>query len=245
MYTCEKGTGIWMKLDHVVYFTKQSPAQIVTHKRQEGLPVVEGGRHERWGTWNALLYTSNAYVEWLSVEHALSAAEANHPLIELLLYDLQTMEEGWGTVCLAVKQIEKLQQTFEKKGYVTSGVLHASRRTKSGLVRKWKMLFIEQQVSEQLPYPFFIEWDEPDEKRYEALRQEGAITKQNDEWRMTACYFGVSHPEKVAAEWAQLLDVKQKSALQLSLSNGVQFVFHSVADGKERLMDVGLQHSSY
>lgn len=234
-----------MKLDHVVYFMNQTPAQLAAQKKREGLPVIEGGRHEHWGTWNALLYTSNAYVEWLSVEHPTIAEEAKHPLTELLLYDLQTMEEGWGTICLAVEQIEMLQQALEHKGYATSGVLPASRRTASGKVRKWKMLFIEQAVSEQLPYPFFIEWEESDGQRCAALQQEGAITALHQEWHIASCTFQVRHPEKVVAEWADLVDAQTLSPQELLLSNGVRLMFHPSEEGKERMVDVVLEHSSY
>ena len=57
-----------MKLDHVVYFTNKAPAKIVAEQQASGRHAVVGGRHEQWGTHNALLYTKNAYIEWLSVE---------------------------------------------------------------------------------------------------------------------------------------------------------------------------------
>ena len=54
-----------------------------------GRHAVVGGRHEKWGTHNALLYTKNAYIEWLSVEKMEIAEQADHPLTKLLLHDLE------------------------------------------------------------------------------------------------------------------------------------------------------------
>ena len=55
-----------MKLDHVVYFTGKELNRIVEEQRSQGRHAVIGGRHEQWGTHNALLYVKNAYVEWLA-----------------------------------------------------------------------------------------------------------------------------------------------------------------------------------
>ena len=163
-----------MKLDHVVYFTNIAPKEIVAEQQASGNHAVVGGRHEKWGTHNALLYTKNAYIEWLSVEKREVAQQVEHPLTKLLLYDLQ-QGAGWGTICLSVDGIEKFKEEVENKGFRTSGVLDAERRTADGQLRKWKMLFVDQPVSNELPYPFFIEWEDPEETRFAKLREEGTI----------------------------------------------------------------------
>ena len=43
-----------MKLDHVVYFTGKELNLIVEEQRSRGRHAVIGGRHEQWGTHNAL-----------------------------------------------------------------------------------------------------------------------------------------------------------------------------------------------
>ena len=114
-----------MKLDHVVYFTGKELNRIVEEQRSQGRHAVIGGRHEQWGTHNALLYVKNAYVEWLAIEHQAIAEEANHPLTNLLLHDLRE-GEGWGTICLSVDGIERFKEDIENKGFQTSGVLDAN-----------------------------------------------------------------------------------------------------------------------
>ena len=225
-----------MKLDHVVYFTNKEPAQIVVEQQASGRHAVVGGRHEKWGTHNALLYTKNAYIEWLSVEKMEIAQQVDHPLTKLLLHDLE-QGDGWGTICLSVDDIEKFNEEVENKGFRTSGVLDAERRTADGQLRKWKMLFVDQPVSNELPYPFFIEWEEPEETRFEKLREDGTLTPDNEQLEITECVFSVDDPLSATAEWAILLSQKVGNADDIALPNVVlKFVEHD--GGKDRLMDV-------
>jgi len=225
-----------MKLDHVVYFTNKEPVKIVGEQQTGGRHAVVGGRHEKWGTHNALLYTKNAYIEWLSVEKMEIAQQVDHPLTKLLLHDLE-QGDGWGTVCLSVDGIEKYNEEVENKGFRTSGVLDAERRTADGQLRKWKMLFVNQPVSNELPYPFFIEWEELEETRFAKLREEGTFSLDNEQLEIKECVFSVEDPLRATAEWAILLSQKVGNTDDIVLPNVVlKFVAH---DGdKDRLTDV-------
>ena len=225
-----------MKLDHVVYFTQKEPAQLVEEQQAIGRHAVIGGSHEKWGTYNALLYTQNAYIEWLSVEKEDVAEQANHPLTDLLLHDLK-VSDGWGTICLSVDDIERFNEEVENKGFSTSGVLNAERRTADGQIRKWKMFFVNQPVSNELPYPFFIEWEDTDETRFAKLREVGTFTSDNDQLRITECVFSVNDPLRETAEWAILLSQKVGNANNIVLPN-VLLKFVAQVSGKERLTDV-------
>ena len=229
-----------MKLDHVVYFTQKEPAQLVVEQQAIGRHAVLGGSHEKWGTYNALLYTQNAYIEWLSVEKEDVAEQANHPLTDLLLHDLK-VSDGWGTICLSVEDIERFNEEVENKGFGTSGVLNAERRTADGQIRKWKMLFVNQSVSNELPYPFFIEWEDTDETRFAKLREVGTFTNDNEQLRITECVFSVNDPLRETAEWAILLSQKVGNANNIVLPN-VLLKFVAQASGKERLTDVVIGH---
>ncbi len=52
----------------------KTPVRNGSGTTRSGRHAVVGGRHEKWGTHNALLYTKNAYIEWLSVEKMEIAA---------------------------------------------------------------------------------------------------------------------------------------------------------------------------
>ncbi len=225
-----------MKLDHVVYFTERTPKQVVLEQQEMERHAVVGGRHEKWGTHNALMYVKNAYIEWLAVERKDVAEKANHPLTRLLQHDLED-GEGWGTICLSVESIVQFNEEIENKGFRTSGVIEAERRTADGQLRKWKMLFVDQPDSDELPMPFFIEWEEAEEVRCEKLRQDGTISPDNERLEIKECVFSVDDPLKETAEWAILLSQKVGDADDIVLPNVVlKFVEHE--GGKNRLTDV-------
>jgi hypothetical protein len=225
-----------MKLDHVVYFTSKNPEEIVEEQKNEGKHVVIGGRHEKWGTHNALMYVKNAYVEWLSVERAEFAAQVDHPLTRLLLHDLKE-KDGWGTICLSVPDIVQFNEEITNKGFATSGVIDAERRTAGGELRKWKMLFVEQPISSELPYPFFIEWELPEESRLEQLRAEGALTVENEKLEIQECVFSVEDPLRDTGEWAILLSQKVGDSNDITIGN-VRLRFIQQEGGKDRLQEV-------
>ncbi|WP_010290714.1 VOC family protein [Kurthia massiliensis] len=222
-------------LDHVVYFTKKSPTEIAQEVSVEGIHPVEGGQHLQWGTHNALLYTKNSYIEYLSVEDETVTEQSKHPLMKQLLNDLQ-FREGFGSVCLRSDNLEEQNKYFQKLGYRTSGILDSERKTKSGAVRKWRMLFIDHKIDKKLPYPFFIQWDTSDNERYESLREDGTITPDNESLVITKCIFDVQDVNRKMTHWSRLLSLPIKGN-QLKLGNTV-FEFRESRDSVERLQSI-------
>lgn len=230
-----------MKLDHVVYFTKRTPLEIVEEQRKIGWHTVVGGSHEKWGTSNALMYVRNAYVEWLSLENEQVANASENPLVKLYLHDIK-QHEGWGTICCSVDQIEQFNQYLMNKGYQTSGVLHAERKTLQGDLRKWKMIFIEQEPSNALPYPFFIEWETEEKARWDELRKNGSLSQENEQLEIADCLFYVENAQETAEEWSKLLEVKESENTVINLSNcKIKFIDDVQKGVKERLADVSIQ----
>lgn len=216
-----------MHLDHIVHFIEETPEQAAAHWSEKGFYAAVGGRHEQWGTHNALLYLKNCYVEWLAVEKMEIARNANHPLTALLLHDRQ----GFGTVCLRTDRIEALNERLIKEGFETSGILSAQRKTGSGDVIRWKMLFLKEGISDRLPAPFFIEWEETDEMRYESLRKRQAIQPSNEKLELDSLIFGVHDPEESRSKWVRILG----GSLQLP---NCRIEFEKIAGRKERLQKV-------
>lgn len=222
-------------LDHVVYFTKKSPTEIAQEVSVEGIHPVEGGQHLQWGTHNALLYTKNSYIEYLSVEDETVTEQSTHPLMKQLLNDLQ-FREGFGSVCLRSDNLEEQNKYFQKLGYRTSGILDSERKTKSGAIRKWRMLFIDHKIDKKLPYPFFIQWDTSDNERYELLREDGTVTPDNESLVITKCIFDVQDVNRKMTHWSRLLSLPIKGN-QLKLGNTV-FEFRESKDSVERLQSI-------
>lgn len=212
-----------MYLDHIVHFIEVEPEEAVREWKSQGFHAAKGGRHLNWGTHNALLYLKDSYIEWLAVEKAAISEGADHPLTQLLLHD----KKGFGTVCLRTQEIERLDERLKDRGIETTGVLDAERKTESGDLIKWKMLFIKEAVSNSLPFPFFIQWGESDHARYEGLRERGAIMPENEKLAVERCVFGVHDPEASAEKWRTILGT-------LHLPN-CRFDFRKTDHTKERL----------
>ncbi len=231
-----------MKVDHVVYFTQKTPLEVVWEQRQLGWHAVMGGSHEQWGTYNALMYVHNAYIEWLALEHEKIANASDNPLIQLYMYDRADVE-GWGTICFSVEQIEAVHNRLKKQGYPTSGILHAERKTTSGAIRRWKMLFIDQKPSDALPYPFFIEWEIEEKERLEILRTEGTILQENEQLEVTSCLFNVRDVEQTTEEWQVILGLestKDTENTMIKLPNCTLKFTEKIKEVKERLIDVSI-----
>ncbi len=231
-----------IKLDHVVYFTEKTPVKVVVEQISLGWHTVVGGSHEKWGTHNALMHVSNAYIEWLSVEHQTIAEGAKHQLVDLLLRDISAGED-WGTVCFSVDGIANFNERLKTMGYKTSDVLEAERKTADGNLRKWKMLFIEQELSSNLPLPFFIEWDESEEERSASLYADGTMSVNNEKLKITECHFSVSSPKEEVVKWAALLSLEVSDENTIKLPNTLlKFKEKEFNDEEERLNDVVIEH---
>lgn len=216
-----------MKFDHVIHFIGETPEQAVEFWGQQNLHAVIGGRHEKWGTRNALWYGKDSYIEWLSLENRQIAESASHPLTQLLLHN----GPGFGTVCFRVESIGQLEERLTSEGFQTSGILDGSRRTAGGKLIEWKMLFINEDFSERLPNPFFIEWNETDEERYGGLKADGTIKAADENRTLERCIFGVEDVEATSRRWKAILG----GSLQLP---NCEIEFREQTGQKERLEEV-------
>ncbi|WP_245894467.1 VOC family protein [Planomicrobium soli] len=214
-------------LDHIVHFVDENPQEAVNHWKELGFQAVVGGQHLKWGTHNALFYVKDCYIEWLAVENVDIANGANHPLTKLLLHD----KLGFGTICLRTEAIEEVDKRLQAHGFDTSGVLQAERRTSTGKLIQWQMLFVEEEVSNQLPSPFFIQWQEDDPVRLENLRKSGALLTENEVLEIEKCILGVHDVAASTEKWTRLLGGK------LNLAN-CRIEFKATDRGKERLEKV-------
>ncbi|MGM9967515.1 VOC family protein [Rummeliibacillus sp. TYF005] len=225
------------ELDHVVYFTKKAPVDIAKDITIEGIQPVVGGRHLQWGTFNALFYTKNSYIEWLAVEDSTIAKRSTHPLVQQLLYDIDD-GEGYKALCLRSENLEESDRYIRKLGYRTTGIIPAERKTADGQIIRWKMLFIKHKLGDSLPYPFFIEWEHSFEERQKMLKADGTIQKGNEEIRIERCVFQVKDVQQKLIQWSRLLSLPI-TGNTLRLKNTI-FSFQKLPEGKERLQTIDI-----
>lgn len=222
-----------MKLDHVVWFTGRTPEKVAS--QYPGAFI--GGSHEKWGTYNALQYLQNAYIEWLAIEKPEVAELSTHPLVMQLKHDLAAYGDGWGTLCISTEDIYALDERLNKMGMQTSGVLDASRLTSSGTLKRWKMLFVDEKDLTDLPAPFFIQWEESEQSRRDALRAEGALTNESEAERISECRLVAREPERTLERWCRILGTQPEDAESLKL-NDVRLRFIESPDERNRMLAV-------
>jgi len=229
-----------MFLDHIVHLSTVTPEDVVKDWRQEGFHAVLGGQHIHWGTHNALLYTSNSYIEWLAIDNREIALNSNHPLVNLLLHDLKN-GPGFGTICIRTSNIEDIHTRLHKQGVQTSGVLHAERKTVTGHTKKWKMLFIQKEVNDTLPTPFLIQWEEGDEERYKVLIEDGTIGEENLQLTISECEFHVRNPRDTIKKWKSYFGLDEIEEGILLLGNTKLILKHISNLKRERLASVSIE----
>ncbi|MEH7346857.1 VOC family protein [Bacillus sp. JJ1532] len=192
-----------LQLDHIVHFIKGDPKKAIEAWQKLGLQAVMGGSHEKWGTFNSLLYNSTSYIEFLAIENEEIAQNSDNPLITQLVSDLQR-EEGIGQICFRTTDILTVKKELEKKGCKTFPIFPGSRKRKDGSTIKWKMLFLNQEST--LPLPFFIEWEQQDEDRFNELKNLGMMDQKLEKHRIQSISFACKNGEKSAKEWSGLFD---------------------------------------
>lgn len=161
-----------LQIDHIVHFIHRHPKEIVDILKEKGFKAIMGGQHEHWGTYNSLLYSKKSYIEFLSVENKEVANKSDNPLIQQLTNFIK-YGEGLGQVCFRTNNILQLKEMLIDQGYSTSKIINGSRKREDGKMIRWKMLFITDEC--ELPYPFFIEWEQTDMERLKDLSEQGLI----------------------------------------------------------------------
>jgi len=156
------------KLDHIVHFVS-SPEEAMEQLETQGLHVVAGGKHEQWGTYNALCYFDSAYIELIGIydrEKFLEASTVPFSLHET--YAKNYYENGLTRVALSTTTIEEDAKKFQQAGFKVIGPERFSRTRPDGSVVSWQLLHVGSEDL-QIDLPFFIQWDQP-EQQLQSLR---------------------------------------------------------------------------
>lgn len=203
-----------MKLafDHLVHFVNDHPSKAVHRLNELGLHAIVGGRHDNWGTINALSYFDLSYIELLALEHPDVAEGAReYGLIDQLLNDLPR-GEGIGTIALRTDNMEQSADYLRSKGIQVKGPFPGRRQRSDGKVIKWKMLFLDRANSD-LPLPFLIEWEHSDDERRADLTGNGIIADHPaGAFRLESVAYAVRGLNKSVADFQELfgLEVQER-----------------------------------
>lgn len=195
------------RFDHLVHVVKK-PERMIPICSSLGLHAFVGGRHEKWGSYNALSYFGLSYIEFLGIDNWPVARQENeNKLITQTVEMLEKGEEGLLRIALRTDHIEKVAEHLRIQGVQLFGPFPGERRREDGSILKWSLLFPENSQSSKLIYPFMIQWEESDEARLEEFKRDKVVGQHelgNGSPTLSNIGFAVRNVEKTVAEWSQL-----------------------------------------
>ncbi|MBI4271737.1 MAG: VOC family protein, partial [Candidatus Rokubacteria bacterium] len=138
--------------------------------RGAGFDVRPGGRHVGFGTENAICRFGLDYLELITVHDAAEAERASDRSRELAQY-LSRHESGYVGFALAGDDLTRIAERLRAIGVPVEGPTPMRRQRPDGTVLEWQLM-IPGGVAWRRPWPFFIAWGLPDDRRL-ALERPG------------------------------------------------------------------------
>lgn len=192
-------------LDHIVHYTKD-PKRSVTEMGELGFHAAEGGEHPNWGTYNSLCHFGLSYIEFLGIQDQEQAQNVtDNPLVQRIVEDAG-FGEGLSQIALRSDNIEQTAQRLQKKNLQLKGPIPGKRTRKDGTVIEWQLLFPHKDQYGGPPLPFFIQWNDSDEKRRADLTQQQAIG--GHDVSLSYIGFSVRNLEERVVEWCHWFDLE-------------------------------------
>jgi catechol 2,3-dioxygenase-like lactoylglutathione lyase family enzyme len=151
------------RFDHAVIAVSDLDRAIEAYRRL-GFDVFPGGRHEHRGTHNALIRFGGVdYIELLGVYDPKTAVESGlngRTLAEFV----RDRKGGLVGHCYTTDDIEAEAERMREAGQEMVGPFEMRRARPDGRTITWRLL-VPEDIPWRRRWPFFIEWDEPDEVR--------------------------------------------------------------------------------
>jgi len=223
------------QLDHIVHFV-DDPKKMMELTKSLGLHTIEGGKHEMWGTYNSLSYFGLSYIEFIGVfDQTLLDKSAKVPYTLHETYKKRNEQKGLTRLALRTSTIEEDANRFRAFGLKVIGPDSFSRIRPDGSILSWKLLHIGREDL-FIDYPFFIQWDDSDENRWNDLQSNGTI-KEHPLGNLEISEIKLLVEDiAIAKDWSRLFrfEVSHTSdqSIQLKAPNCI-FTFEKVKDKNE------------
>ncbi|GGG15575.1 hypothetical protein GCM10007425_07340 [Lysinibacillus alkalisoli] len=230
-----------LQFDHLVHFTA-SPEAAATKFQAHGFHTVMGGKHEKLGTYNTLSYFGLRYIEFIGVFDDVRLLEqASLPYSLNATFVKQNKAQGGLRFALRTTNIKGLAEHFQALGYTCSGPKDFSRKRPDGKIIEWQLLFIGRKDM-VFDMPFFIQWKEDDNTRFQTMQQEGMIVEQPA--HITGIAYQTSHAQMMQQLWSEHLQLQalpsfeyqpfQATAYPVALQDGFTITFYQPKYSKQR-----------
>ena len=184
----------------------------IDYFNSKGLAFTPGGHHEYWGTKNALDYFGLNYIELLTVankEKAKAFPYENNSAIHDAVEDYFAGIQRITTIAIRTDNIEETHRRLKGLGLNVGDITDGKRIDPAGKLIQWKIFYVDDELVNHLPAPFFIQWSEDDDKRREDLKKQGLIKfHPAGDLFVKQAIFNVSDPAEVAKQWSALLQAE-------------------------------------
>jgi catechol 2,3-dioxygenase-like lactoylglutathione lyase family enzyme len=191
------------RFDHAVIAVADLERAIEAY-RALGFDVSPGGRHEHRGTHNALIRFGGVdYLELLGVhdpEKAIESGLNGRTLAEFV----RNRQGGLVGHCYATDDIEAEAERMRKAGLEMVGPFEMRRERPDGLALTWRLL-VPEDIPWRRRWPFFIEWNDPDEER---LAMEGVGDHPNGARSISGVAIAVRALEEAARLYSILFGIE-------------------------------------
>ena len=161
------------RFDHAVIAVSDLGRAVEAY-RFLGFDVEPGGRHEHRGTHNAIVRFSFDYLELLGVYDPAETKRSgfnSRALVEFLgdqdVEFLGDQEGGLVGYALVTDDITGHAERLRKAELEVVGPFEMQREKPDGHVLSWRLL-VPEDGPWRRRWPFFIQWDDPDEERLSA-----------------------------------------------------------------------------
>ncbi|WP_414049055.1 VOC family protein [Macrococcus animalis] len=158
-----------IKFDHIIHYIKGIEDFYFPGNK---LNINPGGKHLSLGTLNSLSRIDLSYIEFIDVFDKSLIEKAMESEKERLSFASSIgrthYEEGFKRLCFRTDDIDALHHHYESMGLNTIGPLKMERVTPTGELIQWQLLYIDDERDFELP--FFIQWGDTDDVRYEQLK---------------------------------------------------------------------------
>jgi len=156
------------RFDHLVIAVKDLERASIQFQ-ELGFDVRPGGRHEGFGTRNAIIRFGLDYLELITVDDEQVALRTSRGALVEFLRD---HEIGLCAYALATDDLDGLARRAWRSGIAMDGPFDMQRRRPDGSLLSWRLL-VPCGSQYFKPWPFFIQWRQSDGERL-ALETPGA-----------------------------------------------------------------------
>lgn len=181
----------------------------IKYFNSKGLDFQPGGQHEYWGTKNALDYFGLNYIELLTVadkEKARAFPRQNNSSIFDAVEDYFNSLQRFTTIAIRTTDIEATHQRLAGLGIDVGEITTGKRVDPAGNLIQWKIFYVNDDLVNHLPAPFFIQWSQDDHHRKEDLKKQGLLKDHPaGNLMVKKAIFHVKDPEEAAKQWSAIL----------------------------------------